>query len=99
MIIVGSERRLPPTKGISQYPQARMGSTYGTVGSLGGEYKYGLWEFVGSQILRCPIVPLLLPPNHSSLEDICLSCKASGASTGSYHISGMPWHHRRALVP
>ena len=36
MIIVRSERRLPPTKGISQYPQARMGSTYGTVGSLGG---------------------------------------------------------------
>ena len=34
MIIVRSERRLPPTKGISEYP--RMGS------SLGGQYKYGL---------------------------------------------------------
>ena len=47
----------------------------------------------GSQILQGPTVPLLLPPNHSSLEDIFLSCKARGASIVSpcaYDAPGIP---------
>ena len=36
MIIVRSERRLPPTKGIAEYPRMGPGS------SLDGYYKYGV---------------------------------------------------------